>query len=211
MKIVAFTPIKLHSERLEDKNIALLNGRPLLNYAIDTVDLLDVDNYVFCSDISVMDSVESKKVKFLERDKSLDTNKTLGNDIYDSFVSNIDADIYILYHVTSPLLEQKYYEQALHAIECSGASSAFTIYNAHTFAWYRNKPINYDSNNPPKTQDLYPVSLETSGFYIFKKESWLWHKSRIGPSPLLIEVDFWSSIDIDYQWQFDLCETRLKA
>ena len=210
MKIVAFMPIKLNSQRLPCKNIKPLNGRPMLNYAIDTVNSLNsIDNYIFCSDPKVMDYVESSNVEFLQRDTSLDSDNTLGSEIYDAFIKQIDADAYILYHATSPLLEKKYYEQGIHSINM-GMSSAFTVFRHQTFAWYRRMPLNFDIEIHPRTQDLNPIMTETSGFYMFRKEIWDWHKRRIGPSPDLVEVDFWSSVDIDYQWQFDLCERKLK-
>ena len=38
-----------------------------------------------------------------------------------------------------------------------------------TFAWFEDKPLNYNLNNIPRTQNIKPVLFETSAFYIFKK------------------------------------------
>ena len=207
MKVVAFTPIKLNSVRLPSKNILPLKGIPMLNYAIRTVGQLGIPNYVFCSDQHVMDHIQTP-VEFLQRPESLDGNDVIGLDIYKSFIEMVDADIYILYHVSSPLLKLKYFQEGLKAME-GGVSSSFTVREEKTFAWYDGVPLNYTVNHIPKTQDLQSVYLETSGFYMFRKDYFLEHETRIGPFPYHVVVDFPSSIDIDHLWEFQLCEALI--
>ena len=59
MKVVAFIPIKLNSQRLPNKNILPLDGKPLCWHVCQT--LLEVDGiddvYVYCSDDSVTDHI----------------------------------------------------------------------------------------------------------------------------------------------------------
>ena len=55
MKVVAFVPIRLNSQRVEGKNLRLLGGEPLLCHILRT--LLEVEAidevYVYCSDPAV--------------------------------------------------------------------------------------------------------------------------------------------------------------
>ena len=61
MKVVAFVPIKLNSQRLPHKNILPIAGHPLCWHLCNT--LLKVNNidevYVYCSDERVSDYIES--------------------------------------------------------------------------------------------------------------------------------------------------------
>lgn len=41
MKVVAFVPIKLNSQRLPGKNIMPLNGRPTCDYIFETIANVD--------------------------------------------------------------------------------------------------------------------------------------------------------------------------
>jgi CMP-N-acetylneuraminic acid synthetase len=66
-----------------------------------------------------------------------------------------------------------------------------------TFAWYKGKPINYDLENVPRTQDMEPVFVETSAYFIFKKEIWTKYGRRIGFNPYIQEVGEIESVDID--------------
>lgn len=199
MKVVAFTPIRLNNVRLPNKNLRDLGGMPLLNWAIKSVDAVkDVDNYIWCSKPSIVKSVISQKVRFLRRPKSLDEDNVLGEDIYRSFVSRVEADAYLLYHVTSPLMKPKFIREAIDAVVKKGYDSAFSVYPVQTFCWYKGRPVNFEAGKLPRTQDLEPVYRLTSGFFLFTREVLMQGGSRIGHNPKEIVVDEASAIDIDY-------------
>ena len=210
--IVAFTPIKMNSSRLPWKNILELGGKPMLNHQIETVSKLGISNYVYCSDEKILPFIENiDDVHFIERDVALDADNILGYDIYKSFIDKIDADIYILYHTTSPLLAVKYFQEGLNSILSGKHDSSFTVEPVNKFVWYNGSPINYDTKKIAKTQDLSPVYIETSGFYMFTKETFLQHKSRIGATPYMVEVDCLGAIDIDYYDEFRMAELCMKT
>jgi len=172
---------------------------PLLNWAIKSVDCLkDVDNYIWCSKPSIVKSVISDKVRLMRRPKTLDEDNVLGEDIYRSFVSRVEADAYLLYHVTSPLMKLKYLREAVDAVTQKGYDSAFSVFPVQTFCWYKDRPVNFHPGKLPRTQDLEPVYRLTSGFFLFTREVILQGGSRIGQRPKAIEVDQASAIDIDY-------------
>lgn len=201
MKFVSFVPLKLKSQRLPGKTLKLLGDKPLCYYIFKTLLSIMEDVYVFCSDESIMDHLPTG-VQFLQRDASLDRDETLGLEIYQSFASKVESDVYVLAHATSPLTRIETVQSGLQAIK-EGYDSAFTVQKFQTFAWHNHKPINYDLNLIPRTQDLSPVYIETSGLFIFKKEV-LEKNRRIGDNPFLIEVDGFEGVDIDTIKEFNL-------
>ena len=82
--------------------------------------------------------------------------------------------------------------------------SAFSAEKIQTFAWYKDKPINYDLNDVPRTQDLEPIWVETSAFFMFKKEIFIDYNRRIGFNPYIPEVSGIEAIDIDEKKDYDL-------
>ena len=97
MKVVAFVPIKLNSQRLPHKNILPVAGRPLCYHICRTlanVKAID-ETYVYCSDPKVTDYIP-EDVTFLQRDAYLDGNLVKEKEIYERFIAEVDADIYIL-------------------------------------------------------------------------------------------------------------------
>ena len=205
MKVVAFVPIKLNSQRLPHKNILPIAGHPLCWHLCNT--LLKVNNidevYVYCSDERVSDYIP-EGVILKKRDKKLDGDLVKGFDIYKSFISEVDADVYILAHTTSPFIKQESIDNALEHIVSGNNDSAFSAEKIQTFAWYKDKPINYDLNDVPRTQDVEPIWVETSAFFMFKKEIFTDYNRRIGFNPYIQEVSGIEAIDIDEKKDYDL-------
>ena len=193
MKVVAFVPIRLNSQRVEGKNLRLLGGEPLLCHILRT--LLEVEAidevYVYCSDPAVRPYLPDG-VQFLRRSPRLDRNETLGREIYDAFIrpATIAA--------------------ALHKVTDEGYDSAFSAERMQTFAWYRGEPLNYALDAIPRTQEIEPVFVETSAFFIFRREIWCDLHQRIGRHPYVAVVDRIEGIDIDYPEDFALAEVIAK-
>lgn len=213
MKIVAFVPMKLQSQRLPNKMLLPLGNQLLFQHIFNTLlnvkKEIDIDIYCYCSD----DSIKSRlpdTIKFLKRDPKLDRDETLGIEIYESFVNQINADIYILCHATSPFLQEASLLKGITKILNEDHDSALAVSRIQTFCWYDNKPLNYDLTNVIRTQDIKPILYETSAFYMFKKNILLEHKRRIGFNPYLVETDRIESIDIDEQIDYDLASKILK-
>lgn len=207
MKVIGLIPIKLNSQRLQNKNILPLGENPLCYYICNTLsNVKNIDEvYVFCSSEEVCKYIPPS-VKFLKREKRLDGNLVKGFEIYEEFMKEVDADIYVLAHTTSPFLKVKTIENALLEVLNGTYDSAFSARKFKTFAWYNNYPINYDLNDVPRTQDIEPIYIETSGFYIFKKEIFTEHHRRIGFHPYIQEVGDIEAIDIDEKEDFEMAK-----
>ncbi|MFQ7259043.1 cytidylyltransferase domain-containing protein [Intestinibacter bartlettii] len=216
MKVVALVPIKLNSQRLPHKNILPLAGKPLCWHILDTLCQVDkIDKvYVYCSDEEVVKYIPAQAI-FLKRDKELDGDLVKGFDIYRKFIAEVDADVYVLAHTTSPFIKKSSIENALEKVLQGENDSAFSAERIQTFAWYKGKPINYDINDVPRTQDMEPIWLETSAFFMFEKEIFTKHNRRIGFNPYIQEVSDIEAIDIDekkdYEMALKLVEMEKKS
>ena len=205
MKTVALIPIKLNSQRLPRKNILPIAGHPLCWHICNSlIHVKGIDEvYVYCSDPAVKEFLP-EGVLFRQRDKRLDGDMIKGFDIYRSFINEVDADVYVLAHTTSPFIKVSSIENALSHILSGENDSAFSAERIQTFAWYQGKPINYDLNDVPRTQDLEAIWVETSAFFMFKKEIFTVHNRRIGFRPFIQEVSGIEAVDIDEQKDYDL-------
>lgn len=211
MKTVAFVPIRLNSKRVVGKNLKLLGNKPLMCYVLETLSKVkNLDEvYCYCSDESVKGYLP-EGVKFLKRPDFLDRDETLGKEIYEEFTKTIDADVYILAHTTSPFLKIDTFENALNKIVNEGYDSAFSVEKIQTFVWYNGKTLNYDLKEIPRTQTIEPIFVETSAFFMFRRDVWKVHKQRIGHNPYLAIVDKIEGIDIDWPDDFIIAEAIYK-
>jgi CMP-N-acetylneuraminic acid synthetase len=212
MRTVAFVPIRLNSKRVAGKNLKMLGDKPLLRYILDTlVKVKRIDEvYVYCSSDEII-SYLPEGVKFLKRPEFLDRDETLGKEIYEEFTKAIDADVYILAHTTSPFMKVETVENALSKILDEDYDSAFSAEKIQTFVWYKGKTLNYDLKEIPRTQTIDPVYVETSAFFMFKRDVWKVHKQRIGFKPYIAEVDKIEGVDIDWPEDFSFAEKILQS
>jgi len=213
MKVTAFITIRLNSQRLPNKNILDLGGCPLSWYCCDhLLKCRNIDDiYIYCSDEKIMEYVpQDRRLKFLQREKWLDGDQIRAQDTYTAFVNDVDADIYVAGLTTAPFVRPETYENAIAKVISGEYDSAFAARREQSFAWYQGKPLNYDPALIARTQDLDPVFVETSGFFVFTRELWKEHKRRVGFSPYLCEVDQMEGIDIDTQEDFVMASRLIK-
>lgn len=212
MKTVAFVPIRLNSQRVEGKNLRELGGEPLLVHILRSLRAAKgIDEvYVYCSNPAIEEYLP-EGVKFLQRDERLDSNTTLGAEIYDAFTRDIEADIYVLAHTTSPFIRTATIEEAVARVQSGEFDSAFSAKQEQSFAWYEGRPLNYSLSHIPRTQDLEAVYVETSAFFIFHREVWCDKHRRIGDKPYMAVTDRIESIDIDNEDDLRLAEAVVAA
>ena len=210
MKTVAFVPIRLNSKRVVGKNLKMLGDKPLMCYVLETlIKVKGVDEvFCYCSNEEVIKYLPIG-VKFLKRPGFLDKDETLGKEIYEEFTKTVEADVYILAHTTSPFIKVETFENALSKILYENYDSAFSAEKIQTFAWFKGKTLNYELKEIPRTQTIEPVYIETSAFFMFKRDIWKVHKQRIGFKPYMALVDKIEGVDIDWPEDFEFAEKIL--
>lgn len=208
-KVVAFVPIKLNSERLPNKNITpFTNGEPLISYILNT--LLKVKNvdeiYVYCSDEKIKEFLPDG-VKFLKRSTRLDSSHVKFNEVLTSFAKDVESDIYVLTHATAPFIEAKSFEEGIEKLKSGEYDSAVGVQKVQEFLWMNNKPLNYDLDNIPRTQDLPLIYAETCGLFIYNRDLIINKERRIGDRPYFVELSKIESIDINEKEDFILADS----
>lgn len=207
MKITLFIPIKLNNQRLPGKNTMILNGKPLCSYLFDTVkDVGCIDEkYIYCSSDEIVSYIP-KELTFLKRDVALDGAEVKGLEIIERFVRDVEADVYVLTHVTQPFVRKESLTNALRKVIDGEYDSAFSVREIQDYCWYRGKPLNYEMKDIVTTQNLEPVYMETGAFYIFRKEVFMEDHQRIGKKPYMQVVNNIEAIDIDTLDDFKFAE-----
>lgn len=207
MKVVGIIPIKLNNQRLPGKNTMVLNGRPMCEYLFETIsEISEIDEkYVYCSDESIR-AYMPPALTFLKRDSSLDGFQVKGLDIIARFVKDVDADIYVLSHVTQPFTKAESIRGALEKVRSGEYDSAFSAVKLQDYMWMNGRPLNYDMKNIVRTQDLEPLYMETGAFFIFRKEVFTEFGQRIGKNPYIYEINQFEAVDVDTAEDFEFAK-----
>ena len=209
MKVAAFIPIKLNNQRLPGKNTMMLSGRPACDYIFETLSKVDTidEKYVYCSDEAILPYMKPyPELTFLKRDPYLDGFMVKGLEIIDRFIKDVDADIYVLTHVTEPFTKVESFKLALSKVVSGEYDSAFSAVALQDYLWMNGKPLNYDMKNIVRTQDLEPVYKETGSFFIFRKEVFTELGQRIGNKPYICEISQLEGVDIDTAEDFEFAQ-----
>jgi len=210
MLISAIMPIKLNNERLPGKNTKILGNKPLIRYQLDALleaDMCDTIS-VFCSDEAITSYLPAG-VKFVKRSSDLDLPTSNFTQIFSSFMAIKDSDIYVYAHATAPFITVTTIRRCIDAVKSGKYDSAFCASKIQDFIWYEGKPLNFDAENIPRSQDLLPVYRETSGIYVFTKKTFEIYKRRVGISPFICEVSYKEAVDINNPDDFKLAEAML--
>ena len=152
MKIVAFLPAKGSSTRIPNKNLMLLDGKPLFMYTLEKLMDCDFINEVYLDTESdeIINIASSTGCKILKRNPNLANNETDGNKLFMNEVKTIDADIYIQILVTSPFIEKQTIKNGIYSILGGDHDSAILTRNEKLYTWSNSK-ANYDINNIPNS------------------------------------------------------------
>lgn len=207
-KIVAVVPMKLNSSRLPQKNIKpFTNGKPLCWYILTTLLKVSAVNeiYVYCSNDIITDYLP-QGIGYLKRSEHLDLDTTSMSEVLRAFADDVPADIYLMTHTTAPFISVGSIEKGLEMVVSEGYDSAFSAKKLQDFLWKDGKPLNYDLENIPRTQDLPVLYEETSGFYIYKREVIVNKGRRIGENPNIVEINEIEAIDIDEAEDFMIAD-----
>ncbi len=212
--LVALLPMKAHSARVSGKNFRMFAGKPLFRWILETLlEMDEVDLVVINTDAEAILAEHgirtTDRVLIRQRQQAIRGDLVSMNRIIQDDLQAINSQIYLMTHVTNPLLTSATITEALQAyqsaVQIGDADSLFTVNRIQT-RFYRQdgSPVNHDPNQLLRTQDLEPWFEENSNLYIFSQRSFSATGARIGAKPLLFETPMRESLDIDDQqgWEF---------
>lgn len=160
--IIAMIPARIGSTRLPKKNLALIDGAPLISYAINAAKASGVfDRIVINGDDPVFGEIARRyDVEFYLRPQALGSSTTKSDDVVLDFIRNHPGDIVCWVNPTSPLQTGEEIRTVVRHFQTNGLDTLITILDQQVHANYDGKPLNYYTDELfAQTQDLVPVEL----------------------------------------------------
>lgn len=212
--VTALVPMRAKSERVPNKNIRPLAGRPLFEWIIETLLASScVESVVVNTDSEVIArGVERLGGRVLWRPPelrgaSIDMRPLIAYDL-----TQVEGDVFLQTHGTNPLLRPATVDLAVTAYRSAVAEDCLMSVTRHQSRFYsaQGRPINHDPMQLERTQDLEPVLEENSCLYVFSRDVFERHGHRVGAHPLLFEIDPLEAVDIDEEHDFQLAEALMR-
>ena len=216
-KLVAFVPMRHHSQRVPGKNYRLLAGKPLFHHIVGTLLAVpEISEILVDTDSDpVMDGVRQyfPQVTVVPRPEHLRADDVPMNDILIHDTGQVQADFYLQTHSTNPLLKPETISRAIQSLmtKYPEYDSLFSVTRLQTRLYDgQGHAINHDPRVLIQTQDLAPVYEENSCLYIFTRENLIQRHHRIGETPMMFEIDAEEAWDIDEELDFAITDFLLR-
>jgi N-acylneuraminate cytidylyltransferase len=206
--MIFFIIIKKKSQRIKNKNFIKLGSKELWKHLVSELKgqkvFIDTDSDKIIKECKryypwvFVYPRKKEHVQFEER-KTISPALLMIDNFLKTYVKN-NNEIIVTTHVTSPFIKLRTIKKAIKKLKKYDSVAAVTKY--YNFAWLKNKnnkliPINFNSKEVNKTQNLNPIVMSNGAFFIFKKKTFIKYKNRIGKNPFYYELNFPESIEID--------------
>jgi CMP-N,N'-diacetyllegionaminic acid synthase len=228
-KYVAFVPARSGSKRLKDKNIKLLNGKPLVIWTLEAVvSCKKISQVIFSTDSLeywnlVKSYIKSEKITFDFREindasdnvKIFDYLKNNNKKIFSSL-----KGAFILALPTAPFRNKYHIEEAIKLFESSNKpvfsatefsfpiSFAFKLKNKKWDPVFKNSPM---ITGNTRSQDQEKVYRPNGAIYIRRIEDLLDNDMKtLYDDAVPFIMDIQDSIDIDNISDFNIAEAIMK-
>ena len=198
MRTVSLLPARGGSKGIPNKNIAPLNGKPLIYYAIQA-SLNSESQETWVS----TDNDEIKRVsiecgaRVIDRPAEISKDYSQSEEALLHFCSEVDFDTLVFIQPTSPLVESTYIDTGIQMM--NEHDSVFSVYKEHWVPrWTKEiNPDEWDVNNRPMRQQMDEKYVENGAFYITKKDNLLQSKLRYSGKIGVVEMPLYKSFQID--------------
>jgi len=201
-QIVALVPMKGHSERVPQKNIRPLAGRPAFHWVLESLSQSKyVKQIVINTDSKdiAQSASDNFEVTILDRPDFLLGDMVSIQPLIEYDLSQTSAEYYLQTHSTNPLVTADTIDRAIEAFfSQSDHDALFTVTPIKTrFYWPDGRGINHDPMKLIRTQDLEPIYEENSCLYLFSKTTNIKTGNRLGSKPMMYPMERLEAVDID--------------
>ncbi len=218
MKIVAEIPARAGSQRVKNKNLRLLNGKPMISYAIEAAkkSVLLTDIYVNTDSDEIGEFSKTLGVKFYKRPDQLASDTATSDDYNYDFFKSIQPDLLVQVNPVNPFVTGRNIDDIIQYFLDNDLDSLVTVREEKLQAFCDSKAINFDIEKKlPRTQDIPPVLICVWPVCIWEKESFIKSFEEKGHGVFsgnlgFYPVSFFTALKISYEADFQLAEKFLQ-
>lgn len=193
-KIVAMIPARRGSSRLKAKNLALLNGRPLVSYAIEAAKKSGVfDRIVLNSEDDIFfDIAKEYGIDFYKRSADFANSTAKSDTVVQDFILHNPCDIVVWVNPISPLQTGEEIKAVIDHFIKEGLDTLITVRNEQVHALLDGNPLNFRHKEVfAQTQDLKPVGLFVYSIMMWRSETFSAHFKENGHAVLCGKVGYY--------------------
>lgn len=159
MKIIAIIPARMGSQRLPKKNLALLDGVPLIVRAIRKCKAVGLFDEIWVNsehpDFGAIAADEG--VRFHQRPEALGDNNATSEQFVTEFLTSHPCDFVVQVHSIAPLLTAAELAEFVGTLKSGAYDALMSVVDENLECLYRGEPVNFTFDEKTNSQDLTPV------------------------------------------------------
>ena len=183
-KIYAMVPARYGSTRLKLKNLALINGKPMISYAIRAAQGAGVfDKVIVNSENSIFQKIAARYgCDFYLRSSDLGSSLAKSDSVVNDFMGSfLEADIVAWVNPISPFQTKDEIQEIVQYFLDNNLDSLITVENKQVHCIYKGIPINYSKDELfAQTQDLTPVQPFVYSIMIWRSRVFMSQFAKYG-------------------------------
>ena len=139
-------PARMDSKRVKHKNLRLLNGKPMILYAIQAAKQSRVSEIYVNSESEVIGTLAKENgAKYYKRDQKL-AKETVTSDVFNyDFIKNTKPDVLVMVNPVSPLVTGKDIDEVIDFYQEGNYDTVITVREERLQAFCEGKPINFNN------------------------------------------------------------------
>ena len=208
-KVIAMVPVRSGSTRVPNKNVRPFGDTNLLQLKLRLLKkLLGIADIIVSTDCEISADIAHKNdVKVQWRNKYYASSKITNDQHWHHIAQTTPGEVVFLAQVTSPLLKLSSMQEALNSFLSSDKyDSINSVSDEKKFLWKNGKPINYEINKTPKSQDLPDIVSLNFAITIMQRHKMIEKKNVVGSKPYFFNLDKVESLDVDDFTDFKIAE-----
>ncbi|AJK71589.1 acylneuraminate cytidylyltransferase [Campylobacter jejuni] len=218
-KYIAEIPARLGSQRVKQKNLRLIEGEPMIAYAIKACKNASSISEVYVNTESdlIGQVALDYGVKYYKRREELALNHVVSDQFNYDFLKKIECEALVMVNPVSPLVESVDIEEAINFFEINQLDSMISVKDEKLQCFYQERALNFNKDGLlPMTQNIDPVRVCVWTICIWRRESFIKSYEKNGYAVFNGKCALWSidplkSIKISYEEDFLLAEQLLRA
>jgi CMP-N-acetylneuraminic acid synthetase len=206
--ITAVVAVRAGSQRVKNKNIKPFGDSNLLEIKLKTLQSVkNIDEIIVNSDSEEMLQIaRGYGVQCHRRDDYFASSEATNSEFHGHIAEVTDSDTIFLAPVCSPFVSVESHEKAIDYYLNNDFDSVTSVTEIKNHLWLDGKPLNYDLNNVPNSQDLPDVVKLNYGITIIDRDVMRKEKRVVGNNPGFYKLNEIESVDIDTEFDFFIAE-----
>jgi len=183
-KVYAMVPARFGSTRLKMKNLALIDGKPMISYVINSAKDSGVfEKIIVNSEHKIYGDIANRyNVDFYHRPENLGSSIAKSDSVVANFMNAYpEADVVAWVNPIAPFQTSKEICDVITYFIDNKLDSLITVEDKQVHCNYKDQAINYDKDELfAQTQDLQPVMPFVYSIMVWRKEAFLKEFSKKG-------------------------------